>query len=115
MAEKIAELEKKLEIYEKRIGKLEKLLQPKKAELQETKSKNENDFKGLIGGIRFLISKGFLNSPKNVNQIQEDLKKEGYHYSYDSVDKILRVDLLQKQKILTRVKEENVWKYVIRK
>jgi hypothetical protein len=114
MAEKISELEKKLETQEKRILKLEKIL------LQESKkqpqnSNDENNFKGLIGGIRFLISKGFLNEPKTSKENQEELKKEGYHYSIKSVDKILRVNLMQKQKILTRVREENVWKYVIKK
>jgi len=56
-----------------------------------------------------------LDTPKSVKEVQEELRKEGYHYSYESVDKLLRVDFMTKRKILTRIKENNVWKYVIRK
>jgi hypothetical protein len=115
MAEKVAELEKTLRTHEKRILALEKILLSQETKTQQAKSSDENDFKGLIGGIRFLISKGFLNDPKSVKEIQGELKKEGYHYGEKSVSKILIIDLMQKRKIITRVEEDNVWKYVLRK
>jgi hypothetical protein len=110
----MSELEKKIQALEKRVSKLESIFPPK-SELRETKPKDQNDFRGLVGGIRFLISRNFLSTPKTVNEILDELKKEGYHYPYDSVNKIVSVNLMQKQKILTRVKEDNVWKYVLRK
>jgi ribonucleotide reductase alpha subunit len=115
MAEKITELEKSIQSHEKRILALEKILNRQQLKIPHKKAKDETSFKGLMGGIRFLMSKGFLNEPKASKEVEEGLKKEGYHYSYKSVDKILRVNLTQKQKILTRVREDNIWKYVIRK
>ncbi len=106
---KIGELEKALKELEKRISKLEKAI------FTEKVKPVTGEFKGLSGGIRFLISTGFLNSPKSVREVREELKREGYHYSYDSVDKLLRVDFMAKQKILTRIREDGVWKYVVRK
>jgi hypothetical protein len=73
------------------------------------------EFKGLSGGIEYLISKGVLDTPKSVKEIQEELRKEKYHYPYDSVSKLLSVDFMKRQKIVTRIKENNVWKYVVRK
>lgn len=110
MAEKIAELEKKLETHEKRIKQLEKLMAP-----QQAKKEKEPNFKGLTGGINFIISQQYLNNPKSVKEIVEKLKLEGYHYGEKSAEKILRVNLMQKRKILTRVREDDIWKYVIRK
>lgn len=115
MSEKVSELKKKIESHEKRILALEKALNQQQLRVPEEKPNNTTNFKGLIGGIRFIVSKGFLNSPKSVKEIQEELKKEGYHYGELSVDKILRVNLMQKQKALTRVREDNIWKYVVRK
>jgi hypothetical protein len=110
MAEKIAELEKIVKAHEQRILKLEKILLKK-----EAKPNVQTDFKGLTGGINFLISKGFLDSPKSVKEIHEELKSEGYHYPEKSVRKILSIDFMQKHKILTRIQEGKVWKYVLRK
>ena len=115
MAEKIAELEKTINAHEKRILKLEKILLSQEANVQQPKSKEEKDFKGLTGGIDFAISNGFLNTPRSVKEIHEQLKTEGYHYGEKSVEKILRVNLMQKRKILTRIRENDVWKYVLRK
>jgi len=104
------EVKKIMQNHEKRISKLEKAIFVEKA-----KPKGQQEFKGLSGGIGYLISKGFLGTPKSVKEVQEELRKEGYHYPYDSVSKLLSVDFMTKQKILTRIKEHNLWKYVIRK
>lgn len=80
----------------------------------KTKKKSSN-YSGLTGGIRFLIDNNFYNTPKSVKEIFNELKREGYHYSYESVDKLLRVDFHKNNKILNRFKEDKVWKYAIRK
>jgi hypothetical protein len=110
MTEKIDEIQKRIRDHEKRISELEKA-----TFVEKVTPKKEQEFKGLSGGIQFLISKGFLDTPKSVKEIQEELRKEGYHYPYESIGKLLSVDFMSKRKILTRVKENNVWKYVIRK
>lgn len=110
MTEKIDKTEKIIQDHEKRISELEKAIFIEKA-----KPKKKHEFKGLSGGIEYLISKGFLGTPRSVKEVQEELRKEGYHYSVQSVDKLLRVDFVRKRKILTRTKENNIWKYVARK
>jgi len=102
---------KKIEELESRISKLEKVV------FHSSNSSKEftENYEGLSGGLNFLISKNFLNSPKSAKNVMDELKKEGYFHSKESVDKALRVDFFNKKKILTRIKENNVWHYVIRK
>jgi len=73
------------------------------------------DFKGLRGGMRLLIKNGFFDEPKMVKEIEDELKREGYHYPRPSISKVLSVDLTNKQKILNRLKKNEQWMYVIRK
>jgi len=110
MTEKIDDIEKAIKDHEKRISELEKAVFAEKV-----KPKEKEQFKGLSGEIEYVISKGFLNTPKSVKEVQEELRKEGYHYPYKSVGKLLYVDFMKKRKILTRIKENNIWKYVVRK
>jgi hypothetical protein len=110
MTGQMDEIKKAIQNHEKRISKLEKAIFTEKA-----KPKGKREFKGLSGGIEYLISKEFLNTPKSVKEIHNELRKEGYHYQEKSVDKLLRIDFMAKRKILTRIKENNVWKYAVRK
>lgn len=70
-------------------------------------------YKGLTGGINFLIDNQFFNKLCSVSEVIIELKREGYHYSIKSVDKILRD--FHTKRILTRFQEDKKWKYVIRK
>jgi len=110
MAEKIKEIEKAIQEHESRISRLEEAVLEKGKE-----PRKPQEFKGLSGGIEYLISKGYLDSPKSVKEIQEELRKEGYHYQRPSVNKMLSVDFTVKQRSLTRITEKNVVKYVVRK
>ena len=110
MTKEFEEIKKIMQDHERRLSKLEKAVFVKKA-----KPKGNQEFRGLSGGIQYLISKGSLNVPKSAKEVQEELRKEGYHYGLQSVDKLLRIDFMTKQKILTRIRESNVWKYAIRK
>lgn len=103
------ETRKILEDHERRIKILEAIL-PQKEEKTVDKG-----YKGLAGGIRFLIDNGFLNQPKSVSEIVSELKREGYHHSMPSVSKMLSVNFTKSKKVLNRVKENGVWKYVLRK
>ena len=75
----------------------------------------KNSYKGTSGGIRLIMDNKFLNAPKSVQEIVSELQREGYYSKSNTVDKLLRVNFTNKTKTLTRVKEDNVWKYVIRK
>lgn len=70
---------------------------------------------GLSDGIRLLIKNGFFNEPKPMAKIKEELEKEGYFYRGEAIDKLVRHDFMKKKKILTRIKKNTKWHYVIRK
>jgi len=101
------EIEQRFGVLEKRVAALEdkpKIMKP---------SEQAENFGGLAGGIRRLVRDGFLNTPKAVKEIENELKREGYHYAYKSIDKRLR-DLV-KNRNLTRIDDKGVWKYALRK
>jgi hypothetical protein len=97
--------------FEKRLKALEKIVFSHSEKPQMIK----NDFKGLRGGIRLLIENEFFNEPRALNEVGDELKREGYHYPKPSVSKTLSVDFTNKQKILNRIKNNNQWMYVVRK
>jgi len=79
------------------------------------KTKKQKKYSGLSGGIDLLIDNNFLNKPKDVNEIVSELKRENFHYPKNSIGKILSVDFTKKKRILTRIKEDKVFSYVVRK
>ena len=89
---------------------LQSIKQPSKQKLVLQKIDN---YAGLRGGINFLINNDYFTKLKTTNEVQAELKKENYFHSIQSVDKRLR--FLVSKKILTRIKEENVWKYAKRR
>lgn len=87
-----------------------------KGEIEDTQQPTKsNNYNGLVGGITLLIDNGFFNNPKTANEVHAELKKETYYYSIQSVDSSLRKIFVSRKKILTRIKENKVWKYVLRK
>lgn len=96
------EIKRILEDHEIRVKALEEAILPKK----KKKEINKN-YKGLAGGIRFLIDNDFLNEPKTVNEIRDELKREGYHHSVAPVSKMLSVNFTNKRKILKRFKDKD--------
>jgi len=101
----------KIKELEKRIETLEKIVLTK----DDVKERTKN-YSGLRGGLKLLIDNDFFfSSPKNVQEIESELKREGYHYARPSISKALSVDFTYKQKFLSRLKEDKFWKYVIRK
>jgi hypothetical protein len=86
-----------------------------KVMLKDTQRKHVERYNGLKGGIRYLINQGVLNQLMSVSEIAAELKRNGYHYPITSIDKILSVDFTKNTKQLNRIKEDGVWRYVIRK
>ena len=105
-------IKKILENHEKRISKIENVIFHKRG---QKVSKPPDVYSGLNGGIQLLIDNGFLNTPKSLEDVKNELKKEGYHYGSGPIGKALSVYFVKDKKILTRFKENKVWKYVIRK
>jgi hypothetical protein len=64
----------------KRIEKLEK------AAFGASKPAVKKDsFGGATGGLRFLVEKGFFGQRRLFRDIEEELKKNGYHYSKQAI------------------------------
>jgi len=103
---------KKIKKLEDRITKLEKEVFGTQRPSAKSKS---TSYKGLMGGINLIIENRFFKKPKLVTEIQDELKKEGYYYAIQATDTILRRDMVNRKKILTRLKVGGVWQYVIRK
>ncbi len=102
----------KIKELEKRIAKLEKTIFGTK---DKSTKNNNNQYKGLRGGIQLLIDNGFFNKPVLVTEVQDELQKEGYYSPIQSTDVLLRRDMVNRQKILTRLKVDGIWQYVLRK
>jgi len=89
---RVEAIEKRLEAVEGRLGPIKNIKLERKEEFKE-------DFSGLAGGIRLLIKSSFL----------------GYHYSDAGIISTLTETFIKNKKTLTRIKENKLWKYVIRK
>lgn len=109
--ENIENLNNAVKEHEERLKKIEEFVFGSKQTIVQAKKR----YKGLVGGIIQLIDSGFLNQPKSVDEISKELVREGYYHSKDSLDKLLRIDFMNIKKILTRIREDNIWKYVLRK
>lgn len=102
------EFKQRLENLENRVAILEG------ARPKESKISNKN-YKGLAGGIRFLIDNNFFNEPKTTKEIMIELKREGYHYTISGVASTLSETFMKSQKILIRINDKSSFKYVLRK
>lgn len=103
------EIQKQFEIIDSRLAKIEDAVFD-----QKTERKSPKKYDGVKGGINFLIDNGFFEKLVSVKEIKEELKKEGYIYSIEIVDRSIRREF-HKKKILAREKEGKVWKYTLRK
>jgi len=105
----INEIERILKDHEERLKKTESFFTKKET------PKVTDDYSGLNGGIRLLIQNGFFNELKSLIEVKNELEREGYHYPKASIAKALSINFVRKLKVLTRVKENKIWKYVVRK
>lgn len=79
------------------------------------KSEKTDNYKGVGGGIRLLLDNNFFSSLKSVEEVKEELEKEGYFHSKETISTALGRDFVKTKKILTRVKRDGSWRYAIRK
>lgn len=94
------------------LTKTKKITTAKGGKIQKKEPKK---YTGLIGGIQLLIDNGFFKKPVLVTEVNEELRREGYFYTVQAVDTILRRDMVKRKKILTRAQIDGVWQYVLRK
>lgn len=73
-----------------------------------------DDFVGATGGIRFLISKGLLDTKRSLSDIRGALEKNGYHYSIQAAQSALN-RLSKANGPLVALKESGRKVYVKRK
>ncbi len=104
----------KKKTLEERISELEKAVFGSKKTSAKS-SKKSKKFSGLVGGIELLMENNFFKKPVLVTEVQEELRKEGYFHSVQATDTILRRDMVKRKKILTRIKIDGIWQYVIRR
>jgi len=88
-------------------------LKPTKTSSKKPTTKKEKSYSGLKGGVEFLINDGFFQNLRSTKETHIELKKENYFHSKESVDKRLR--FLVTKKTLTRIKEDKIWKYAVRR
>jgi len=74
-----------------------------------------NKYSGQKGGIMLLIDDGFFNSLKSADEVFTELKKEGHFHNKEGIRKSLVRDFVGGNRLLIRIKEDNVWKYALRK
>lgn len=96
---------------------LSKVLSEQEFKHQETLGKRgkeeTDDHKGLQGGIRRILSEGFFKEGRMLNEISEELKRQGYYYPLTSLPSSLLSFI--KKRILTRYKgKDKKWFYVER-
>lgn len=86
----------------------------KKRMIKPKRGKAE-DFKGITGGVRLLISRGFFkNKKRTFGEIRKDLNKNGYYSSLQAIQTAL--DQLSGPKgPLVKIKERGKNYYVERK
>ena len=63
----------------------------------EIKIQKEKSYSGLKGGVEFLIGEKFLDRIRTAKEVQEELKKENYFHSKESVDRRLRFLVTKKK------------------
>jgi hypothetical protein len=78
--------DKTIEKLEQRISRLEKAVFGGESKPARKAAK---DFKGATGGIRFLISKGFFKTKRDLGAVRAELQKNGYHYKRQVVNTTL--------------------------
>jgi len=105
----------KIKELESRIQKLEKVVFKTFTAGKKTSKKSDKSYDGLTGGITLLINNGFFKKPVLVTEVQDELQREGYFYSIQATDTLLRRNMVKSKKILTRIQIDGIWQYVIRK
>jgi hypothetical protein len=102
-------VDRRLKSLEARISDLERAFSSPK----RTKTFAKGSSKGPTNAILKMIQEGFLDVPKTVREIEQELKRQGYYYSLQAIDATLR--RMNVNKVLTRTGKRGKWRYAVRK
>lgn len=102
-------VDKRLESLEARISDIERASSSSK----RTKIFTKGSSKGPKNAILKLVQEGFLDVPKPVKEIEQELKRQEYYYSLQAIDATLR--RMNVNKVLTRTGKRGQWRYAVRK
>ena len=102
------DINKRFEDLETRIIALENLVSKSKPIEKHITSSS----KGPTNAIHKIIQEGFFDTPKSAKEAKEELERQGYYYTIQVVDGVLR---RLNGDTLTRIGKRGQWKYVIRK
>jgi len=105
----IHSVDKRLESSEARISNLERAF----SSPERTKTFTKGSPKGPTNAISKLVQEGFLDVPKPVKEIEQELKRQGYYYSLQAIDATLR--RMNVNNVLTRTGKRGQWRYAVRK
>ena|ERR1035438_1890625 len=97
----------------KRLEKLEKAVFGNGAKASKI-PKDEANFKGIAGGVRFLQAKSLFLKKRTAAQVKTELEQHGYHYPIAAVQTALNRASV-KNGPLTAFRENGVKVYVVRK
>jgi hypothetical protein len=105
----VQSVDKRFEGLEARISDLERAFSSPK----RTKTFAKGGSKGPTNAILKLVQEDFLDVPKPVKEIEQELKRQGYYYSLQVIDATLR--RMNVNKVLTRTGKRGQWRYAVRK
>ena len=111
------DVRKIIDEMDSRLREVEKFIAKSKdaGHKKEVKAENLGDYSGLKGGINSIIKGGFINTPRSRDEIHTELARLGYHYSRAAMQTALNRDFMQKKRLITRIKEGKLYKYVVKK
>jgi len=103
-----------IEGLDRRLQEVEKKL-ARKPTATVAEQGGQKSYSGLKGGVTLLMDERFFDVPKSLDETMKQLAVKGYHHQNGAVQAALARDFMKKRRMLTRIKEDDKYKYVVRK
>ena len=107
------EIRKEFDMVWNRIDRLEKNKMLDSTNKFPNQPASSKKMKGIQCGVQEIIDEGFFNKPRSTAETNLELERKGHFGDLKRISTVIRRDFFQKRKILTRVKENGKWKYVL--
>ena len=101
-----------LEVQNKKIDELKKLLTQNATEIISSKKSKSKSPQSITGFITLMSKEGFFDTPKTLKEISEELARRGYHYRTTSLSQPIQT--LLRKRSLGRIVVNGKWAYVKR-
>lgn len=113
----IKQILKLIQAQNEKISKLQNLLEKQLLGITQNKLKSnephkKSNPKSMSGLIIRLAEDGFLDTPKTLKEISDELKRGGYYYSTTSMT--LPLQRLLQKRVIGRISISGKWAYVKR-